>query len=1166
MLRKVVAACLLFFATSVLVLRAQDVFVMPGAASSGQSVAAFAASPLSEITSVSTVAGPFLTLTANGNYYIVGSSTSVTVTSSGFGTPTSIGSFSQGATGAAVSPNGGLLAVAAGTLHVFNTSGNAEVASSPVAISGVNVLYVAAGLDGKSFYTVGTTSSGSQLNAISTSNLASTGSLTISGTPTSITVGPNGLLYVATQGPNQLIEINPGTLSVTSGGLISLGGPPAPPAFTTDGQYLLLIAKNASLSSIVLSTHALASSLSLSSVGIPLDSIRITGKTNAAAFASQTGNLYQVTIGLNGILSVAAFPGVSNGLSAFTVSSEVPAGNVATKAALYASASGSATLYRVDLPTSTVTQAAFPSAITATALSYATALTTGSPSQLLVFGNNQTIGPSGTTLPLVVQALDGNGHPLSGVSVTFSANNSSAVVSPTAATTGADGFALTYLTASSTAGTVQVTATAGTQTAQFTVTVGSSSTGAAAGIAIVAGQGQLLQEQANTANAASNPSIFPGSSLVVVVTDSNGNPVSGATVTFAITAGGVGTLITSSGATTSATLTTGSNGQASVDYQAPYLGAELAVAGGFVQTTIQATNGSNSVNFYVTTIPGPGTVLTVADPSANIIAPTPGTTISAQSGQPVPLPAGAVQAYVVSGLGIPIPNVGITLNNGGLGSTYPSATCVSPGGVLTSSNGQVTCDLQAGPVIGTASINVVVGYNTTFTNEFMLSVTAGPPGKINIVQGNNQSGAPGQTLPIALKVQVTDASGNVLPGASVTFTPSSGVTLSSVSAATDSNGYASALATLGNVAGPATVTVTAGSVSATFTVTVNIAAAGLQKVSGDAQTALISTAFASPLVVEVVDSKGNPVQGAIVTFAVASGSATLGSASATTGSNGQASTTVTAGTSAGAISVTASAAGGFSVSFSLTSHLPGPSSVTIVNGASFLPGSVISPGGIATIIGTGIAPSLQGMLTADNIVGPLPTTLGGVSITFNGTAAPIYYVLNANGQQQVTVQVPFEVTPGSAVSVVINSAGGGTATVSTPVSAYAPGAFTTTIGGQTIAVATRPDGSYVSPTNTALQGENITFYVTGLGQTSPATGDGDSGIAGQQVTAPLIVGINNGGVPLISAIYAPGLVGVYAVTLQIPVGTTGNNVPFGLIATDAQGNQYWMQAVSIPVR
>ena len=48
---------------------------------------------------------------------------------------------------------------------------------------------------------------------------------------------------------------------------------------------------------------------------------------------------------------------------------------------------------------------------------------------------------------------------------------------------------------------------------------------------------------------------------------------------------------------------------------------------------------------------------------------------------------------------------------------------------------------------------------------------------------------------------------------------------------------------------------------------------------------------------------------------------------------------------------------------------------------------------------------------------------------------------------------------------------------------------------------------------------------------------GSAGVPGQSVTGSLVVGLNNGGVPLLAAEYAPGMVGVYVITLQVPVDT-----------------------------
>jgi uncharacterized protein (TIGR03437 family) len=116
-------------------------------------------------------------------------------------------------------------------------------------------------------------------------------------------------------------------------------------------------------------------------------------------------------------------------------------------------------------------------------------------------------------------------------------------------------------------------------------------------------------------------------------------------------------------------------------------------------------------------------------------------------------------------------------------------------------------------------------------------------------------------------------------------------------------------------------------------------------------------------------------------------------------------------------------------------------------------------------------------------------------------------------------------------------------------------------------VAVRSDGSYVSPANPAHAGETIQVFVTGLGQLTPATATGSAGVPGQTVAGSVVVGLNNAGVPLISAAYAQGMVGVYVLTLQIPANTqTGPAQPLGVVAFDAASNAYFAQGSVIPIQ
>jgi uncharacterized protein (TIGR03437 family) len=297
---------------------------------------------------------------------------------------------------------------------------------------------------------------------------------------------------------------------------------------------------------------------------------------------------------------------------------------------------------------------------------------------------------------------------------------------------------------------------------------------------------------------------------------------------------------------------------------------------------------------------------------------------------------------------------------------------------------------------------------------------------------------------------------------------------------------------------------------------------------------------------------------------VTSGSATVGTPSVLTDANGRASTTLQAGPNAGAITVSATSGSFTAVFNTLTSRLPGPTGIVFLNAGSFQPG--LSPGALTVVTGVGIATGVQGVVVPTNLVGPHPTQLAGVSVLFNGVLSPIFSVSNVSGVEQVTVQVPFE-TPTGPVTVIINAANGTSVTLNNvQVAPYNPGIFGTTNFGTFQAVVLRANGSYVTPTNPAQQGEIVKMFITGMGQVSPATGTNLAGTGGQTITARFNVGVNDNGVPLIASEYAPGLVGVYTVTFKIPDNaTTGPNRPLAVIAYDAANNVYPGGGFGIPI-
>ena len=164
------------------------------------------------------------------------------------------------------------------------------------------------------------------------------------------------------------------------------------------------------------------------------------------------------------------------------------------------------------------------------------------PQTLDKLSGDEQQGPAGVALagPLVVEVRGKNGSPWTGARVTFAVTAGSGTLSATTDTTDADGRASTTLTLGRQPGPNTVEATVdGLEPVTFTAT----------GLAVARTLEKVSgDEQAGPAGAAlAEP-------LVVRVQDQNGAPLAGATVDFAVTAGG-GTL-------SATTATTDANGRA----------------------------------------------------------------------------------------------------------------------------------------------------------------------------------------------------------------------------------------------------------------------------------------------------------------------------------------------------------------------------------------------------------------------------------------------------------------------------------------------------------------------------------------------------------------------------------------------------------------------------
>ena len=635
-------------------------------------------------------------------------------------------------------------------------------------------------------------------------------------------------------------------------------------------------------------------------------------------------------------------------------------------------------------------------------------------------------------------------------------------------------------------------------------------------LTIISGQGQIV----------SNGSVAP-QPLTVQLLDASGKPFPNQFVTFADTLGGTAGRINGS------PLPTDANGYTSVQF----VGADLRGSGlNFVQTQVIATYGTSTVTFTETTgavSSGSGSLV-----QAVRISPQQGEVLSGAAGSTGTTPIRILVGTITSNAGIAGVSVSISVDSG---SGPGTLSCKEGPFVLTDATGTAVCTPVFGKVgTGTFSINVGGGQFIFALNQF--SVSVGPPGLITVTSGDNQSGVPGQRLALPVVAIVSDLAGNILTGAQVVFesvTPG-GVTFTNSITTSDANGRVSTNVVLGNIAGPVQIRIRdAGNQvpnPALVTATVAITISGLTKVSGDNQTAPIGAQFALPLVVRATTTSGQA--SGVVNFTVTSGLASVSPSSASVAADGTASTTVTAGAGAGAVVITATS-GAFSQTFNLSVNLPGPTNFTYSNGASFVTNS-LSPGSIVTIGAQGLLSSNVQGIAGGTFVGALPYIVAGVSVTIDNIPAPIFYVNSQNGQQTVTVQVPFEVRA-TTVPISISVAGGGSNSAFVTILPVSPGLFEA-LGpdGRRRVVALRPNGTVVTPSNPAGRGENIRVYMTGLGAVNAPvpTGTFSSATTDSVVTSNLVAGINNNGVTIVQAIYARNLIGVYELTVTVPTDTT----------------------------
>jgi 5-hydroxyisourate hydrolase-like protein (transthyretin family) len=275
------------------------------------------------------------------------------------------------------------------------------------------------------------------------------------------------------------------------------------------------------------------------------------------------------------------------------------------------------------------------------------------------------------------------------------------------------------------------------------------------------------------------------------VTDAYGHGVSNVMVTFAAPTDGASATLSAT------TMSTDANGFASVT------AAANAIAGSY--SVVASVKGvATNASFELTNTPGAPTA----------IAATGGTPQSTSVTQPF---ANALAVHVTDADGNAVAGANVQF----AAPASDASANLSSASAMTDGDGNASVDATANAIAGGYAVVASVGGAQA---TFALTNVAGPAAAIAVTSGTPQSAIVNHVFVMPLAVHVTDAEGNAVSGANVTFTPpaeGASAVLSATTVNTDANGDASVTATANAVVGTYSVSATVNGVNtgATFELT-----------------------------------------------------------------------------------------------------------------------------------------------------------------------------------------------------------------------------------------------------------------------------------------------------------------------------------------------------------
>nr|MBA3760277.1 Ig-like domain-containing protein [Gemmatimonadales bacterium] len=352
-------------------------------------------------------------------------------------------------------------------------------------------------------------------------------------------------------------------------------------------------------------------------------------------------------------------------------------------------------------------------------------------------------------------------------------------------------------------------------------------------------------------------------------------------------------------------------------------------------------------------------------------------------------------------------------------------------------------------------------------------------------EGNGQSGRVDEMLALPLVVRVTDSRNRPVANANVVFTFTNGVPAEAIpsSATSGADGLASVQLKMGSQAGPITgmaevpVAANITPVQANFTALALPANAnGIAKVAGDSQSGTINTALPNPLVVQVTDSRGNPIPGVSIVWTAETGGGSVSEANTTTGADGRTSVIRILGSAAGEQTTSATATGlsGSPVIFTHTATAGSASRVEKISGdnQSANPGEQLTQPLVVQVL--------------DGANNPIP----GRAVTWvigngDGTVNPTTSTTDAQGKASTN----WTLGPGigsNTVNAVVS--GVGTVTFTATATAGTPSASNSTVSASPTTITVGSGSSTITVTvrdasNNPVGGVSVSLESSGSGNT-----------------------------------------------------------------------------------